>query len=103
MEIVTVMIKTIYKLDDHIYYFENIAHVYCCIISHFIVSIYKYRYRGNNGNGKGGFDSLNNNEQVFIANPTLQKYQVWYVHLFSGTFLIPENMLLSVLRNIPLP
>ena len=87
MEIVRVMIKTIYKLDDHINYFENIAHVFCCIISHFIVSIYKYRYRGNNGNGKGGFDSLNNNEQVYIANPTLQKYQV-----------CP-----SVLKNIPLP
>ena len=87
MEIVRVMIKTIYKLDDHIYYFEIIAYVFCCIISHFIVSIYKYRYRGNNGNGKGGFDSLNNNEQVFIANPTLQKYQV-----------CP-----SVLKNIPHP
>ena len=87
MEIVRVMIKTISKLDDHIDYFENIAYVFCSIIFHFIVSIYKYRYRGNNGNGKGGFDSLNNNEQVFIANPTLQKYQVRP----------------SVLKNIPLP
>ena len=48
------------------------------MIINYLSSFYLSRYRGNNGNGKGGFDSLNNNEQVFIGSPTLQKYQVSY-------------------------
>ena len=65
------------------------SHWYC-ISPHLIASIYIHRYRGNNGDGKGGFDSLNNNEQVFIAKPTLQKYQVRHI-MFSKTFLYFEK------------
>ena len=36
-------------------------------------------YRGNGGNGKGGFDSLNNNEQVYVATPVVGRYQVRYM------------------------
>ena len=35
-----------------------------------------FRYRGNGGDGIGGFDRLNNNEQVYLAAPKVQRYQV---------------------------
>ena len=32
--------------------------------------------KGNGGDGKGNFDSLNNNEQVYIATPVLGQYEI---------------------------